>query len=695
MMTQVDDAANNLAARLSSNQRRTPTTFYVGLGAVLLLTVGVYLPIFSQELTTWDDGVYITTNPYVLGGLTVKGASWAFQTFNQANYHPLTWISLMVDAELFGQQAWGYKLTNLSLHLTSTALIAWILWFSTERVWASNFVAALFALHPIHVESVAWVSERKDTLSTTFVLAAMACYVLYARRTSPGWYIGFLGWYVLSLLSKQMYVTLPALLLVLDFWPFRRVSLGDKSIVATSSIFPARPFASILAEKIPPLGLAMLFAFLIFRLQSLDNSAQHATFPVSERLGNAVVSYTLYLEKTFLPINFSFFYPFPSEGYPSREVMIRGGILVSVTLLAIGLARRAPFVLVGWLWYLGTLLPVIGLVQVGFQAYADRYVYFPLIGIFIAVVWLLDWVAMRRPQEGVMIALMGGVVLLALSTASYFQVTTWQNSKTMATHALVLDPKNHQANSVMGFDAFSNYQWDDAEKFFAKAVQTPNGPGTHHLNYGIVLLCQGRVKEARQEFETTLTLLPRETNSRFQLGLLSAAEDQLPVAIKLLTESYELDPAPLTALSLAVVHARAGDLEKAQQVMKTVPNGSPEVRLAGDLIDQMAKGNADAKTRFDRLFHWPATVQASRLRASNVELSVRQGKLTPEEGIKHLRKALDLWPRNTDALFQLAILLGRTKRTAEAKSLLNEILEWDPKHEGVRELLGGRGSGRR
>lgn len=692
-MTQVEDAAS-LAPQPSSNQRRPPASFWMGLGAVLFVTVGVYLQIFSQELTTWDDGVYITANPFVLGGLTAKGMSWAFQSFHQANYHPLTWISLMVDTELFGQVAWGYKLTNLVLHLMSTALIAWILWFSTERIWASIFVAALFALHPIHVESVAWVSERKDTLSTTFVLAAMACYVLYAQRISFGWYAGFLACYLLSLLSKQMYVTLPALLLVLDFWPLRRVLLG-RSVSQESSMFPPRTLTRILVEKIPPMALAILFALVIFQLQSLDNSAQHASFPWTERIKNAIFSYTVYLEKTFLPINLSFFYPFPAEGYPSNEILIRAGILISVTLLAIGLVRWAPYLLVGWLWYLGTLVPVIGLVQVGFQAYADRYVYFPLIGIFIAVVWLLDGVARRRPQEGVIMAMLGGVLLLALSTATYFQIGTWQNSKTMATHALALDPKNHQANSVMGFAAFSDHQWDQAEKFFETAVQTTNGPGTHHLNYGIVLLCQGRIDQARREFETTLTLMPREANSMFQLGLLSAAEEKLPAAIKLLTLSNELDPAPLTAFSLAVVHARAGDLTKAQEIMKTVPKASPEFRLASELIDQMATGNIDAKNRFDRLFHWPATVQASRLRAAGIDALVRQSKLTPQEGINQLRKALALWPRNIDAMFQLALLLGRTQKTAEAKSIINEIRDWDPKHEGVRELMESRRPGRR
>jgi tetratricopeptide (TPR) repeat protein len=653
-----------------------------------LITAATFSPILRQELTTWDDPVYVTLNPFVTGGLTRIGIQWAFTTFEQANYHPLTWLSLMVDAEISGNQAWGYKLTNLLLHLASTLLIMFIFYRSTGQQWPSLLVAALFALHPLHVESVAWVSERKDTLSTTFVLAAIACYIIYARGRQRTWYVAFLGTYVLSLLAKQMYVTLPALLLLLDIWPLRR---WNPFSTRSSSETSTRPLTALLAEKLPPLTLAFAAAFLIFRLQAVEGNAKHAEFSLLERLGNAVVGYTAYLEKTFLPTELIFFYPFPDDGYTSRQIAVAAAILIAISIASLALIRVAPFFFVGWFWYLGTLVPVIGLVQVGFQAYADRYTYFPLIGLFAAVVWSLVGLTSRRPIARGVAGLLAGATVAALSFQSYNQVLTWNNSKAMALYAWNIDPKNHQANAILGYIASQEFRWEEAETYLTAAVEAKVAPPTHQLNLGIVLLCRGKVEQAREHFEIMQAAnLPRESNIKYQLGLMAAGEKRWDEAQRLLGEAQAINPNLAQSLAIAVVQAHAGKVETAAATLASLPSGPAEIRLANELVGKMAKGNAEAKRRFERIFDWPVDIQASRMLAGNVDNAVTAGIITRTVALEQLRRSLKIWPYNLDALLQMAKLLGQSKRDAEAKSMLFRILEIDPRHVQANQALGRR-----
>lgn len=681
------NSAQNPTFSRPSSDRSTQ----LALIAVLLLAVMfTYLPIFSQQLTTWDDAVYVSTNPYVTSGITGTGIAWAFTTFDQANYHPLTWLSLMADAEVFGNRPWGYKLTNLILHLASTVLVIAIFWKGTGRYWPSLFVGALFALHPLHVESVAWVSERKDTLSTFFVLAAIFVYVDYARQRTAQKYGIILGLFVLSLLSKQMYVTLPVLLLLLDYWPLRRIGTTPAAS-DTENVFPPVTLVRAVVEKVPIFALSAVASLVIIQLQTREFSAQHASFPLLERIGNSIVGYVTYLEKTFAPTQLYFFYPYPNEGFGLRTIAVCAAILGTITVLSLILVRRVPFLFAGWFWYLISLSPVIGIIQVGFQAYADRYTYLPLIGIFLIVVWSIAQLPSLYRQQQFVFGLMGAAVILVLGILSRQQVNTWRDSETLARHALQFDQTNHQANAVLGYAAFSKHHWDDAEKSFAVAVKSKYAPATHHLNYGTVLLCLNKLDEASKEFEVTLQSLPNEAGSKYQLGLFAAADRNYPEAKRLLTEAQKVQPSLLTALALAVVDARAGELEESLDILSKLPHDNQEVRLAHELVQGMKQGNKADELKFNRLFQWPKAVQASRLRGANIEAAVRTGELTSDAGIKELTTALQLWPYNIDAMLQFAVLLGRSKQDIQAKSQLYRILELDPKHAVVLKLLGRKG----
>lgn len=636
----------------------------------------------------WDDPVYVTVNPYVTDGITSKGIEWAFTTSLQANYHPLTWLSLMLDAELFGNRPWGYKLTNLALHLLSTVLLLITLWLASSRFWPSFFVAALFALHPLHVESVAWVSERKDVLSTTFVLGSMACYVKYARSLSSGWYAGFITLFAMSLLSKQMYVTLPALLLLIDYWPMRRWhSLSETS--PNDSPFPPISTSRALLEKALPLALALIAAIRIYTLQTPDSSAKHVSFSPLDRLTNAAVAYTEYLEKTFAPVNLSFFYPFPSNGYDASTIALSVGVLLSITVISMIFVRRAPFLLVGWFWYLGTLVPVVGIVQVGYQAYADRYTYFPLIGIFIAVVWLVATVGSLHPVLNILFSTVGFVTLSFLGLLSHRQALTWNDTKSMALHAFSIDPTNYQANALLAYESFTEHKWNDAERYSEASIRSADVPATNYLNYGISLLCLGKINEAKQVFEKTMGFhLPHDGRSEYQLGIIAAGNGELEKAVELLTTAQQAAPNPNQAFSLAVVLARHGKLEEAVQLLARIPKFNSEVRLALELINQMSKGDESAKRKFKKVFEWPASVQASRLRAANVDAAVHSKILTPEEGLEELRIALKMWHNNTDAMVQMALILTRENKSSDAKNMLYRVLEIDPRNELANKLLG-------
>jgi tetratricopeptide (TPR) repeat protein len=655
---------------------------------LLLMTSIVYSPLRSQKLTMWDDPVYVTVNPYVTNGITSEGIKWAFTTSLQANYHPLTWLSLMLDAELFGNRPWGYKLTNVALHLLSTILLLLTLWLASSRFWPSFFVAALFALHPLHVESVAWVSERKDVLSTTFVLGSMACYVMYAKRLFAGWYAGFIILFAMSLLSKQMYVTLPALLLLIDVWPMRRWQSLTAPVLSDLS-FPHVSLPRLLLEKALPLAMALIAALRIYTLQTPDSSAKHITFSLAERIANAAVAYAWYLEKTFVPIDLSFFYPFPTHGYADSTIALAVGILLFTTVLAIIFARRMPFLLVGWLWYTGTLIPVIGIVQVGYQAYADRYTYFPLIGIFIAIVWTIATIGSMRPRLNIALSTLGFAVLAVLGFLSHRQALTWNDTKSMALHAIAIDPTNHQANALLAYEAFADHQWKAAEKYSEASVRAPDVPATNYLNYGVSLLCLGKIDEAKKVFEKTMAFnLPHDGRSEYQLGILAAGRGELETAADLLAKAQRAAPNPNQAFSLSIVLARLGRLEEASQILASTPKYNSEVRLASELIKQMSTGDENAKRRFKRIFDWPVSVQASRLRAANVEAAVSMKLLTPKEGLDELQTALKMWHNNIDAMIQMALILSREQKNSEAKTMLYRVLEIDPKNESANKLLG-------
>ncbi len=410
---------------------------------LVLITTGIFLPIFECEFVICDDPQYVTQNARVLHGLQWPNVVWAFFTLEVANWHPLTWWSYQLDAQIQGINSRGFHLTNLILHLINTSILFGLLHrLSAERDRGNFVVALLFAIHPLHVESVAWVSERKDLLFTLFGLLALNSYVSYARGNRPA-YAGALLFFGLSLMSKAMLVTFPFLLLVLDVWPLGRTAHDPSHL--------SQVWFRLVREKLPFFGLSLGAGVLALMSQKRGEAlATLDTHPVSERLANAILAYGLYLHDTLLPINLSPNYYHPQSDMSFGKVAVAGLVLLSISAALIRFRHRFPAACMGWCWYLGTLVPVIGIVQIGLQQRADRYTYFPLIGIFWGSVWTLEQLASASVWRMRLANVVGLCVLGILGATTWHQIQFWQNSESLYQRAVDVEPNNPFAQMSLG-----------------------------------------------------------------------------------------------------------------------------------------------------------------------------------------------------------------------------------------------------
>jgi hypothetical protein len=465
-------------------------------GLLLALTWVAFGHSLANDFVNYDDPHYVTSNWNVMAGLTYETIEWAFTTRVQSHWHPLTLLSLALDYEIWGLAPWGFHLTNLILHCANAVLLFLFLRRCTGSVWRSAVVAGLFAVHPLHVESVAWVTERKDMLSTFFMFVAMHAYLNYLAKPDDGRYGLICLAFALGLLAKPMVVTLPCVLLLVDYWPLRRWGWAGTE---TPAIGSATTFRRALVEKLPLFALSAISSLITQAgmrrggvLKTLDK------FSFADFLGHRLVMYVEYLRKMVWPNDLAIYYPMPTEPWPVETVLVAAVILGGITFLCLWQARRRPFLLVGWLWYLGTLFPVNGPFQVASYAMADRNSYVPLIGIFIATVWGVADVApaaWRRP----VLAPVASVVLIACGTATWMQVRVWENSHTLWAHALDVT------------DADKNY--------FA------------HMLFGAALRDEGKMVEARAHYEKAVRIWPEEPRLNFQLGYFLLSQNRYVEAL--------------------------------------------------------------------------------------------------------------------------------------------------------------------
>ena len=411
---------------------RNPENHYQGIIICLFIifsTLSVYWQIQHHDFINFDDNEYITENIHVQQNITLKSVIWAFTEFHSNNWHPVTWLSHMLDVEILGVNPGRHHLVNLLFHIINSLLLFSVLRKMTGNLWKSGFVAALFALHPLHVESVAWASERKDVLSTFFWMLTLIGYIRYVQRKSLQRYLIVVLFFILGLLSKPMLVTLPFVLLLLDYWPFRRIQFEQQAI-------PWRDILKLILEKIPLSLLAATSAYITFLAQTEGRVVKSLDqFPIGIRLSNALVSYVTYIFKMIFPTKLAVLYPHPGM-YPLWKITGALFILICISFFAVKSARKYPYICIGWFWYTGTMIPVIGLVQVGMQSMADRYTYIPFIGLFIVITWGLSDLMGKFQYRKFCIGFASLLVFPILLIITWKQIGYWKNSVTLYTHAI-------------------------------------------------------------------------------------------------------------------------------------------------------------------------------------------------------------------------------------------------------------------
>jgi Flp pilus assembly protein TadD len=611
---------------------RTRTDLYICL-ALALATLAVYSQVIHFDFLNYDDPDYVTQNIHVRGGLSWDGIVWAFTVFHAANWSPLTWISHMADCQFFGLRSGWHHFSNALLHAAAAILLFAALKRLTGARWPGAFVAFLFALHPLHVESVAWIAERKDVLCALFWFLALLAYAGYAQRPSRMRYAAVLLCFVLGLLAKPMIVTLPAVLLLLDFWPLRRSG-----------------WRNLLVEKIPFVVLAAAASVATFLAQQQGYTVRSlATFPLGLRVENAIVSCVVYILRMVWPANLAVFYPYRFR-LPLLQVALAAALLIAISVLAVRMARVRPYLAVGWFWYLATLVPVIGLVQVGAQSSADRYTYVPMIGLGIALAWAAADLFRGRLQIA---AAAGAAVLAVCAVVTSVQLRYWANSGTLFQHAAEVTDGNFVAYNNLAQYELSRMDNQDGMLNAHRALDIRPAYPEAHTNLALALRRTGKLDDAEREYRTSLQILPVSEPAHAGYGALLAVEGKMNDALREFSEAVQLRPEDDDA------HYNLG-----------------RTLAALGRVD-------DAASEY---------YETLRLNPDNVEAHHSLGFLLLSRGrmndaVEQLRDEARLKPADAAVHYNLANLLVSLGRRDEARAEFNQALRIRPDYPDARRRL--------
>ncbi|MBC8393806.1 MAG: tetratricopeptide repeat protein, partial [Deltaproteobacteria bacterium] len=507
---------------------------------LVIAILTVYWQVQNYDFVNYDDDHYVYENRHVQEGLTLKSVTWAFTTIHVSNWHPLTWLSHMLDYQLYGMNPGRHHLTNLFLHIANTLLLFFVFRKMTGGLWQSAFIAALFALHPLHVESVAWVSERKDVLSTFFWMLTMWSYLWYVGHLLVYRYILVVLFFALGLMSKPMLVTLPFVLLLLDFYPLNRFKFQPSDGSANSQ--QRSNTLRLILEKIPLFVLVAMSSAITFYAQKHGGAVKSLDFfPLKARVANALVSYVKYIGKMVYPSKLAVLYPHPGM-LPWWKIAGACLLLVSISFLAIRVVKQSPYFVVGWLWYLGTLVPVIGLVQVGIQSMADRYTYVPLIGIFIIIVWGIPELVAQWRYRKIWLATLATIILATLMAVTWKQVGYWGNSVALFEHTLKITSNNDVAHYNLGIALNKQGRTEEAIENFIKTLQLNPRYINAYNNLGVALVQTGKTDEALIYLQKALQIDPDTTDTHINLGIALFSKGRTEDAITHFRQAHRIKP---------------------------------------------------------------------------------------------------------------------------------------------------------
>jgi Tfp pilus assembly protein PilF len=612
--------AQKQVSLFASPEKRNPVVCLL----LAAITLAIYNPVTHHPFVNYDDDRYVTENPHIRQGLTVDTIAWALTSTEQANWHPLTWISHALDVSLFHLNPAGHHFTSVMLHAINVVLLYLLLIWATGRFGASLFVAALFALHPINVESVAWVAERKNILCTTFFFLTFWAYGWYAGKPSWKRYLAVAALFAAGLASKPMVITLPFVLLLLDYWPLNRVA-GSDDLLSNDSLRPTFRWSRLLLEKLPLLAFSAASAVITMQAQQAGGATRSTTqFSLGVRIGNAVYAYAMYLWKMVWPARLAPIYPHPGDSLTAWRVAVAGLVLIAITAV-VWRFRRHRFLLTGWLWFLGTLVPVIGLVQVGDAAMADRYAYIPLIGVFTMISFGIADLA-KEKKLGFVAAVAGAMVAITFAAVTYRQISYWQTNVELWTHALAvtqnnfiaednlagalilegkedeahehfeaasrINPKDPMSRSNLGTYFATHNQPHKAIAAYDAVLELTSDPGLRaqtYANLGAAERALGEDDEARKNFDESLRLNPNLFNAWLGLGLLARQQGKLDEAITDLSRSIELQPTAQSCFELGRTFAQAGRIPEARESYRQALQIDPGFTAAQQAIDALPK----------------------------------------------------------------------------------------------------------
>jgi Flp pilus assembly protein TadD len=694
------------------------------LAALLgLATLAVYWPATRCDFINYDDPDYVTANPQVQEGLNWASVKWAFCNPVAGNWHPVTMLSHMLDCQLFGLNPWGPHLINVLLHSLNVALVFAFLRLLAGATWRSLLVAALFAVHPLHVESVAWISERKDVLSSFFGLLTLIFYVRYARKVTSdkcqvtGSRMAFpasvlsrvtrraslsytlaLFFFVLGLMSKPMLVTWPFVLLLLDYYPLGR--------------FKRSKAWRLVREKIPFLILTVMASVVTFVVQKHSGAMVPAeSLSFGARGANALISYCRYLGKLFWPTKLAVFYPLPDH-WPVETVLLAGGLILGLSILFWAQRRRWPMLLMGWLWYVGTLVPVIGLVQVGEQAMADRYMYLPSLGLLVLIVWGGYELIKNLPQRGMLWSGFSAGAIIFCVVLTRQQLGYWRDSIAFFQYALAVTENNPVTRNLLGAAFFNKGKMDEAIAQYQEAIRLKPSYADPYYNLGTALAKQGQTAEAIHQFQEYIQFRPNDADGHYDLATALYNEGQLNQAIRQYREAIHLKPDNADAHdNLGIALGRTGQLDEAIQQFREVIRLKPNYgRVHNDLgIALLNKGQMDeAISQFHEAIRLdPRNASAYNNlgialdREGKIDEAIRQYqqaiRLVPgyaqaynnlgadfaargqfDEAIANYRQAIQIDPNRPDIYFRLGMALGQSGRIREAVAQYREALRLNP-----------------
>jgi tetratricopeptide (TPR) repeat protein len=585
-----------MMTRLSIQRTPHGIDFLICLFLVMVVVI-VFWQVKNHSFITYDDDEYVTKNIYVQKGLTSNGVRWALG-FNDVSYwHPLTWLSHMLDVQLYGMNAGRHHLTSVLFHMANCILLFLIFNRMTGAVWRSAFVAVLFAVHPLNVESVAWVAERKSVLSTFFWMLTLYSYIRYVERPGALRYLWILLFFMLGLTAKPMLVTLPFVLLLLDFWPLGRMTFDRYSGAADlkefkdrASFFSQLRFSRrLIFEKLPLFALAAISVFgSSLSVQRLGIVLSAGSKPIGLRMANAVVSYVKYLGKVFWPWDLTFIYPYPRT-LPALQIIGSVFILLCLTAGVLAKLKKAPFLAVGWLWYLGTLIPVIGLVQAGFwPAMADRFAYIPAIGLFVIIAWGTSRLLRNWHHKRTLLSAAGAATLILLMAATWVQVGYWRNSTVLFEHALEVTENNYLIHNNLGNIYFREGKLDKAIHHYSESLRINPGFALAHNNLGAAMLRAGDIEKAIFHFQTALRLNPDDKDARnnlnktlvhkyFGAGNYHLARGELDQARQQYQQAISIQPQFIPALNrLAEVYALKENYKMALSLFSEIVGLEPD-----------------------------------------------------------------------------------------------------------------------